>query len=141
MIKPILLGTLLFALLPAAAPVVQASNFSLNTPGLSISIGDRDRRGYYWDGYDWRNPSWWNAYRGHNYGHRGPRGYYWDGYRWRDQGWWNDRHPPRRPMPPPPRYYHGDHGRPHYDHGRGPDRGHGHDHGRGHDDRHGDHHH
>ncbi|MDN5680267.1 MAG: DUF2502 domain-containing protein, partial [Ewingella sp.] len=54
MIKPLLFGSLLFALLPAAAPAVQASSFSLNTPGLSINIGDRDRRGYYWDGYDWR---------------------------------------------------------------------------------------
>src|SRR5688572_16867287 len=108
MLKPVLFATLFFTLLPAAVPTVQASSFSLNTPGLSINIGDRDRRGYYWDGY-----------------------------RWRDHGWWNERHPPRRPMPPP-RYHHSDHGRPHYDHRRGPDRG------RGHDDRrggHGDHRH
>ncbi|WHZ41785.1 DUF2502 domain-containing protein [Rahnella bonaserana] len=138
MLKPVLFATLFFALLPAAVPAVQASSFSLNTPGLSINIGDRDNRGYYWDGYDWRNPGWWNSYRGHHYGYRGPRGHYWDGYRWRDQGWWDQRHQPRRPMPPPHRY-HGDHGRPHYDHGRGPDRGHGHDRGRGHDDHHGGH--
>jgi hypothetical protein len=23
-------------------------------------LGDRDRRGYYWDGGRWREPRWWN---------------------------------------------------------------------------------
>ena len=136
MIKPLLFGTLLFALLPAAAPAVEASSFSLSTPGLSINIGDRDRRGYYWDGYDWRDAGWWNNHHGRYYGERSHRGYYWDGGRWRDRGWWDNRSHHR---PPPPRYY----GRPHYDnHGRGPDRGRGHDRGRGPDrghDRHDDH--
>ncbi|TPG63314.1 DUF2502 domain-containing protein [Ewingella americana] len=137
MLKPFIIGTLLFALLPAAAPAVQASSFSLNTPGLSINIGDRDRRGYYWDGYDWRDAGWWNNHRGRNYGERSHRGYYWDGGRWRDRGWWDGRSRHR----PPPRYY----GRPYDDHGhrghrddrgRGPDRGHG---GRDGHDGHGDH--
>lgn len=121
MLKPLLYGTLLFALLPAAAPAVQASSFSLSTPGLSINIGDRDRRGYYWDGYDWRDAGWWNNHHGRYYGERSQRGYYWDGGRWRDRGWWDSRHRP----PPPPRYY----GRPPYGNGHngyGPDRGHGH---------------
>lgn len=130
MLKPILFASLLFALLPATAPAVQASSFSLNTPGLSINIGDRDRRGNYWDGYDWRDAAWWNSHRGRYYGERSHRGYYWDGGRWRDRGWYNNYQ--SRHRPPPPRYY----GPPHYN--RGFDRGHGNGHDRGHGG-HGDH--
>jgi len=123
MIKPFLFGSLLFALLPAAAPAVQASSFSLNTPGLSINIGDRDRRGYYWDGYDWRDSRWWNSHRGRYYGERSHRGYYWDGGRWRDRGWWNSyqaRHrPPRGHAYGHDRGHHGNHGHGHGDHGHG----------------------
>lgn len=122
MLKPFIVGTLLFALLPAAAPAVQASSFSLNTPGLSINIGDRDRRGYYWDGYDWRDAGWWNNHRGRYYGERSHRGYYWDGGRWRDRGWWDSRSHHR--PPPPPRHYNNGHHGPHQNRGRGPDRGH-----------------
>ncbi len=123
MLKPFIVGTLLFALLPAAAPAVQASSFSLNTPGLSINIGDRDRRGYYWDGYDWRDAGWWNNHRGRYYGERSHRGYYWDGGRWRDRGWWDSRSH-HRPPPPPPRHYNNGHHGHNQNRGRGPDRGH-----------------
>ncbi|WAT06424.1 DUF2502 domain-containing protein [Rouxiella badensis] len=83
----IALGALLFGLLPATMPA-HADGISINVPGLSISIGQRDNRGYYWDGYDWRSPYWWQ-HRNEYYGHRNDRGYYWDGARWRDGGWWN----------------------------------------------------
>jgi len=138
MLKPLLFASVLFALLPAAAPAVQASSFSLNTPGLSINVGDRDRRGYYWDGYDWRDSRWWNNHRGRYYGERSPRGYYWDGGRWRDRGWWDNYQ--GRHRPPPPRY----HGPSHYDRGYDRGRGHGGHHGHGdHGGRggHGDHRH
>jgi hypothetical protein len=39
-------------------PAVAHANVSIgiNTPGLSLNIGDRDPRGYYWDGGGWRPP-------------------------------------------------------------------------------------
>jgi hypothetical protein len=63
--------------LTAAAPLfaqaadinVNVGNVRVQTPGVSVTItfGDRDRRGYYWDGYDWREPEYWKR-------HHGPRG-------------------------------------------------------------------
>ena len=32
---------------------------SVQVPGISIAFGDRDYRGYYWDGGVWRSPGWW----------------------------------------------------------------------------------
>jgi len=124
----IALGALLFGLLPATLPA-HADGISISVPGLSINIGSRDDRGYYWDGYDWRSPYWWQ-HRNEYYGHRNDRGYYWDGGHWRDRGWW-DNH--RNEGPRPPERFHGGpgpdfgHGGPdHGDrgHGGGPDRGH-----------------
>lgn len=112
----IALGALLFGLLPATLPA-HADGISISVPGLSINIGSRDDRGYYWDGYDWRSPYWWQ-HRNDYYGHRNDRGYYWDGGHWRDRGWW-DNH--RHDGPRPPERFHGG---PGPDHG-GPDRGHG----------------
>ncbi|MEM8266714.1 DUF2502 domain-containing protein, partial [Morganella morganii] len=43
---------------------------------------DQDRRGYYWDGYDWRPPQWWHAHQGRGLGERNACGMYWDGGRW-----------------------------------------------------------
>lgn len=101
--KPLLamniaLGPLLFGLLPVSSPAAHAGGISINAPGVSINIGSRDRRGYYWDGYEWRSPDWWKHRKGY-YGHRNRHGYYWDGGRWRDRGWWNKHHHHR---PPPP---------------------------------------
>ena len=107
----IALGALLFGLLPATLPA-HADGISISVPGLSINIGSRDDRGYYWDGYDWRSPYWWQ-HRNEYYGHRNDRGYFWDGGHWRDRGWW-DNH--RNNGPRPPERFHG---------GPGPDRGHG----------------
>jgi hypothetical protein len=96
MFKPILFSAILFALLPASLPV-QASNISIGMPGLSISIGDRDRYGNYWDGYDWRNERWWHDHQGRYRGERNRHGYYWDGHYWRNSGWWNQyQRPPNR---------------------------------------------
>lgn len=57
-------------------------SIDINSPGVTIHLGDRDNRGYYWDGYDWRAPSWWHAHKGHHIGERGPRGDYWNGNGW-----------------------------------------------------------
>lgn len=46
------------------------------TPGVVLHLGDRDRRGYYWDGYDWRPPQWWHDHRGRYWEERNRHGYY-----------------------------------------------------------------
>ncbi|QCR35411.1 DUF2502 domain-containing protein [Nissabacter sp. SGAir0207] len=98
-VKTLLLSTLFVALLPAVLPA-KAGGLDLRMPGLSLSIGDRDRHGNYWDGH-----------------------------RWRDRAWWGRHHPRfHRPPPPPPRWHHGPprgHGWGH-DHGHDHGRGHGH---------------
>lgn len=73
----------ILAALVASAPLVaNAVDINVNlggtriqTPGgTTITFGTRDPRGYYWDGYEYRNPDYW---RRHN-GHRGER--YYTGY-------------------------------------------------------------
>ena len=51
---PLSLSLSLSLSLPLAA---QADvSVDINVPGVSLHLGDQDRRGYYWDGYDWRPP-------------------------------------------------------------------------------------
>ncbi|MGL1811033.1 UNVERIFIED_CONTAM: DUF2502 domain-containing protein [Serratia marcescens] len=106
--KKILLLVCFPLLLPLAA---QADvSVDINVPGVSLHLGDQDRRGYYWDGYDWRPPQWWHAHQGRGLGERNARGLYWDGGRWQPS-------PPRSGNP-----FHGD--RDNRDHdGRHDDRG------------------
>jgi hypothetical protein len=94
----LLLATLL------ALPLVSHAGVSLNVnvPGVSLQIGDRDDRGYYWGGDRWREPRWWHA--------RYPRGYYYappprGGYYGPPPRHWHGRKYYRMP-PPPPGYYH-----------------------------------
>jgi hypothetical protein len=49
---------LLAVLLPLSLPAVSRADVSIGVtvPGLSLQIGDRNARGYYWDGYRWREP-------------------------------------------------------------------------------------
>ncbi|MEX3240350.1 DUF2502 domain-containing protein [Serratia quinivorans] len=91
---------LLLVCLPLLLPVAAQADVSIdiNVPGVAVHLGDQDRRGYYWDGYDWRPPQWWHEHQGRGMGERNNRGMYWDGGRWQSS-------PPRG-----------------YDH-RGPDRG------------------
>lgn len=90
MFKPLLVSSLLVGMF-AMTPTAEASSISIDLmPGVTLNIGDRDRRGYYWDGYDWRSERWWREYRGHHRGERNRHGYYWDGWRWRDVGWWRE---------------------------------------------------
>ena len=81
-------------------PLLASANVSvnINTPGVSVHIGDQDRRGYYWDGYDWRAPAWWKQHHNQRIGTKGPHGY------WNGNGW-QAKHPgngPRRESKPQP---------------------------------------
>ena len=68
--KKILLTALLGALpwLASAADInVNLGSVRVDAPGVSVTFGSRNDRGYYWDGYDWREPRYWQE-------HQGPRG-------------------------------------------------------------------
>jgi len=96
----ILLSVLLGMPLLASANV----SVSINTPGVSVHIGDQDKRGYYWDGYDWRAPTWWKQHHNQRIGTKGPHGY-WNGNGWQAQHPGNGPHrddkrqPQRQPQP------------------------------------------
>lgn len=79
--KTLLPGIMLSVL--TALPVVASAavSFDLTPAGVTIHIGDRDHRGYYWDGYDWRAPKWWKEHHGRHIGEHGPRGF-WNGNGW-----------------------------------------------------------
>ena len=83
-------------------------SIDIHSPGISIQPGDRDQRGYYWDGYDWRAPQWWHAHRGQHVGERGPRGDYWNGNGWQP-------HAPQHHSDPQPRHQ-AEHSRQHVQH-------------------------
>lgn len=53
---------LLAVLLPW--PMISHADISIgvSVPGVSLHIGDRDNRGYYWDGGRWREPRWWHRH-------------------------------------------------------------------------------
>ena len=46
---------------------VDVGDVRVHAPGVNVTFGSRDVRGYYWDGYDYRDPSYWKQ-------HNGPRG-------------------------------------------------------------------
>ncbi len=81
-------------------------SININTPGVSVSIGDRDNRGYYWDGYDWRAPKWWHAHHGKRVGERGPRGDYWNGNGWQAHAPGPHAKPQPKPQPRPQQAHH-----------------------------------
>ncbi|WP_027711019.1 DUF2502 domain-containing protein [Dickeya chrysanthemi] len=66
MIKPLLLGAIMMGVLASAMPAAQADSLSLALPGVYLHIGDRDERGYYWDGNRWCDPDNWSARRHHH---------------------------------------------------------------------------
>lgn len=129
--KKLLLLVCLPLLLPLPLVAQADVSIDINVPGVSVHLGDQDRRGYYWDGYDWRPPQWWHAHQGRGVGERNSRGLYWDGGRWQPsppRG--NDHRSPERGGNP----FHGerdnrnDGNRHDNDHGKG--RGNDNDHGK-----------
>lgn len=83
---------LLLAIAIATSPLLaSAADININlggtriqAPGVTITFGSRDDRGYYWDGYDYRDPDYWRKHDGH----RGQRYYTGHG---RDEGRHDDR--------------------------------------------------
>ena len=68
--KKLLMATLIAAspLLANAADInVDLGNMRVQAPGVNVTFGSRDNRGYYWDGHDYREPKYWKE-------HDGPRG-------------------------------------------------------------------
>lgn len=99
-------ATLFAVLLTLASPLV-AQPASANgavvrlAPGVTLSFGDRDPRGYYWDGDRWREPGWWHRRYHHHHG-------------WHHQAW--QPPPPHRwhPEPPPEPHRRWHDGPPHH---------------------------
>jgi len=80
-----LIACALIALSPMLAHAVDVNvnlgNVRIDAPGATITFGSRDKRGYYWDGYDWRDERYWrdnNGPRGEKYytghGNKGGKG-------------------------------------------------------------------
>lgn len=70
-----------------------AVSVNITTPGVSVQVGERDSRGHFWDGYDWRSSEWWREHQGRHVGMHGSRGY------WNGHGWQRDRPSRERPAP------------------------------------------
>ncbi|CNE90977.1 DUF2502 domain-containing protein [Yersinia mollaretii] len=122
-VKPLLLITIL-AWLPLI-PMANAESIEL-LPSVTLNIGEQDRSGNYWDGYDWRDRQWWQDHQGRDLGERNRHGHYWDGHRWQNRDWWKKNYYYREG-----RYWKYD---KHYDkHGKKHHKGKGHGHGH-HDD-------
>jgi hypothetical protein len=67
--------TLGCAVLGALSSSAFAIDVNVSIPGVriqsgatTISIGERDKRGYYWDGKTWRDPVYWEKYHGKGQG-------------------------------------------------------------------------
>ena len=57
-----------FPLLTSATDInVNLGNVRVQAPGVTVTFGTRNDRGYYWDGYEYRDPDYWRK-------HDGPRG-------------------------------------------------------------------
>ncbi|WKZ90915.1 DUF2502 domain-containing protein [Chimaeribacter arupi] len=105
-----------------ALPMIAQAGVSLdiNVPGVSLHLGDQDKRGYYWDGYDWRPPQWWHEHKNKHIGDRNERGLYWNG-----GGWQPHRPPQRNAAPHAPQHDNGPrgHDKPGNDHPGNPGKG------------------
>lgn len=67
--KKLLLAALISTtpLLASAVDVnVNLGNVRIQGPGgVTVTFGSRDARGYYWDGYEYRDPDYWRRHDGH----------------------------------------------------------------------------
>jgi hypothetical protein len=74
--KEIQMKNIVMTVIIAALPLMaNASDVSVNVDGLkiqtgntTISFGDQDKRGYYWDGKYWRDPVYWEKNHGNGKG-------------------------------------------------------------------------
>ncbi|BAN96629.1 hypothetical protein E05_18630 [Plautia stali symbiont] len=74
--RAILFAALLATLSPLALHTAEASSATINlAPGVTLHLGDRDHRGYYWDGGRWRELRWWH-----------------DRYQYNHHRWWRHDH-------------------------------------------------
>lgn len=67
-LKKIMLSTLIVAapLLVNAADInINLGGARIQAPGVTITFGSRDSRGYYWDGYEYRDERYWREHDGH----------------------------------------------------------------------------
>ena len=62
---------LVLALLAGCAALASAADVNVKVDGVriqsgntTITFGDRDKRGYYWDGREWRDPVYWEKHHG-----------------------------------------------------------------------------
>ena len=85
-------AVLLATLSPLVPHTAHATSATIDlAPGVSLQLGERDRRGYYWDGGNWREPRWWNDRYQYNE-HR-----WWRHEEWkRHKAWERDREHERR---------------------------------------------
>ncbi|MCM8596498.1 DUF2502 domain-containing protein [Accumulibacter sp.] len=58
----------------AADVQVNIGSVRVQTGNTTISFGDRDKRGYYWDGQVWRDPAYWEKHYGKGQGHGQEKG-------------------------------------------------------------------
>lgn len=75
----ILVGAVLSALSSSAFAVdvnVSLPGVRIQSGATTISIGERDKRGYYWDGRTWRDPVYWEKHHGKGQGQGQGRGYH-----------------------------------------------------------------
>lgn len=68
-------GLVLLVGLPLFA---QANDVRVNVDGprvqggkVNVTYGSRDKRGYYWDGNQWRDPAYWEKNKGQGKGNNG----------------------------------------------------------------------
>jgi hypothetical protein len=65
---------LILALLAISPMISQAVDVNVNLGGTNVNTntgyryGDRDKRGYYWDGNTWRDPDYWQKNQGKGQG-------------------------------------------------------------------------
>jgi hypothetical protein len=74
---------LLLALIAGLPLLSHASDLRINVDSLriksgntTISIGEQDKRGYYWDGGEWRDPVYWEKHHGKGKGQGQGQGYH-----------------------------------------------------------------
>jgi hypothetical protein len=66
----------LFLFLAATPFLAQATDIRINSGGVRIEspssyrYGDRDKRGYYWDGKQWRDQGYWDKNHGKGKGNK-----------------------------------------------------------------------